>query len=321
MILNIAIIGTGKLGTRLAEEIMSSRLTERLWLWSRSKPRLHGIVASLQMWGDMIGCPTVVDVLDWTHVSEIDIIILSLKENYDPRDLIIDGCTPSWLPKNLRYIGLERDIYGVHEVCKAIYGFQGTVVVVTNPVDVFTCLVSRWLPSAIVVGSGISLDERRCASEVGKRRGVRSANVICTLAGEHGGDLIPVPELSDDLVRKIIAEPAVFAEVIEAARIFGVNVVKDMGFTLQDAAFVMGRDVAWLEKGAHRGETRSFSFRCTEGTIGRPLRWINNDFVSIAALNSSVSRILEIEATRIERLAELAINQWLKISPPATQRK
>lgn len=73
-------------------------------------------------------------------------------------------------------------------------GFDGIILVATNPVDVLSYATWRYsgLPSEQVIGSGTSLDTARLRFNLGQYFEVATTNVHATIIGEHGDTELPV---------------------------------------------------------------------------------------------------------------------------------
>jgi L-lactate dehydrogenase len=77
---------------------------------------------------------------------------------------------------------LARDIGG------RLAGFEGVVLVVTNPVDVLTQIVAdaSGLPVERVIGTGTLLDTARLRYELAEELGLHPASIHAQVVGEHG---------------------------------------------------------------------------------------------------------------------------------------
>ena len=73
-------------------------------------------------------------------------------------------------------------------------GFDGIIIVVTNPVDILTYVAQKMsgLPQHRVIGSGTVLDTARLKYELGEHLGVDSRSVHAFIIGEHGDSEIAV---------------------------------------------------------------------------------------------------------------------------------
>ncbi len=74
------------------------------------------------------------------------------------------------------------------ELGRRLAGFDGTVVVVTNPVDVLVRVVTEasGLPPRRVIGTGTMLDTARLRQMLGERLGLAPSSVHAQVVGEHG---------------------------------------------------------------------------------------------------------------------------------------
>jgi L-lactate dehydrogenase len=76
----------------------------------------------------------------------------------------------------------------VEQIAGTFRGYEGLVVVVTNPVDVLTCLFARTsrLPVERVLGTGTMLDTARLRHVIGRTLNVAANSVHAQVVGEHG---------------------------------------------------------------------------------------------------------------------------------------
>ncbi len=105
--------------------------------------------------------------------------------------------------------------------------FQGLVIVVTNPVDVMTQLITETsgLPPARVIGTGTLLDTSRLRQSLGQRLTLDPRSVHAQVIGEHGDSEVCLwssAHVGGTPLRDVAAwrredEPAVAAEVRGAA--------------------------------------------------------------------------------------------------------
>lgn len=76
----------------------------------------------------------------------------------------------------------------VHQIAGTFRGYTGLVVIVTNPVDVLTCVFARTsgLPVERVLGTGTMLDTARLRHVIGRTLNVAANSVHAQVVGEHG---------------------------------------------------------------------------------------------------------------------------------------
>ena len=76
----------------------------------------------------------------------------------------------------------------VSDLGAAFRGYEGTVVMVTNPVDVLTWVFQRasGLPAERVLGTGTMLDTSRLRHAIGRDLGIAPTSIHAQVIGEHG---------------------------------------------------------------------------------------------------------------------------------------
>lgn len=306
---NVAIIGTGRLGTRLAEQLLLDKVCDSLSLWNRSKQRLKGTIRSLDIWKQLVGINIEINKLEWGRVQHIDTIVLAIKEHYDPRDLIATEELPEWLPHDLRHVGLSRDILLIKELCHRLKQYTGTLLVLTNPVDVVSTFVQTWVRSATVLGAGLSVDEARSRYFLSRIKDKGIGELECPLGGEHGKDCIPLFSLATGPIHVEANRTKVKQAVAEASAI-GFEIVKDLGYTLQDCAVVFSQDIQWL-LGQRDDAYRSFSRLYNKACIGWPLRRNPSGKLERIPVGDDEVKALAETEERIYRIYYEASKEWL----------
>ena len=170
-----AVIGCGFVGSATAFTLMQSRLFSELVLLDvnmekadgEAKDIAHGIPFAGQM---KIYAGTYDDVAD------ASIIIITAGANQKPGETRLD-----LVQKNAAiYKGI------IPEIVKR--GFDGILLIVSNPVDILTYVALKLsgLPENRVIGSGTVLDTARLKYALGEHLGVDSRSVHSFIIGEHG---------------------------------------------------------------------------------------------------------------------------------------
>jgi malate/lactate dehydrogenase len=239
---DVAIFGVGKLGSLLGQELIRRGVCSTLFLANRSQRRLDGIALSLRVYSFVAGSTVSVQSFKGKPPVSVGVVVLAVKDSYDPRDLLKDERLPHGIESNVRTIGLRRDLPLVREACRRLGSFDGIVLVLTNPVDVFTALVKEWIPTATVLGLGLSLDSARLAycSQLG---GISCRSSDAALGGVHIGQLIQLRSLwPDGSALKAMPYDSVEGLIVKAREI-GPEIVRGLGFTLHDCATVFANDV------------------------------------------------------------------------------
>jgi malate/lactate dehydrogenase len=268
---NIAIIGTGKIGTRLAEQLILDKVCSNLFLWNRSSGKLKGINISLQIWNYLSHSNTSIYIMRDKDLKKIDLLVICIKENYDPRQMLLEDPPPTWLPRNLRYAGLKKDIILIKKMCEKYRAYKGKVVVITNPVDIMTTYVTKWMPEAQVFGLGISVDKARYEYFIKNKYKISFKEKNIVFAGEHGNDLISFycPDRSGSNKKHIPKN--IINEALKDARKVGFYLVKKLGYTLQDCVIEFSKDIQWLIGNGNK-KIASLSYLNDICAIGIPLQ-------------------------------------------------
>ena len=270
----VAIIGTGIIGTRLAEYIIQEDISSDLFLFNRSKEKLDGIYQSLSIWSEIRSFKCKIlklypeDLI--SNLEKIDYLIISIKEHYDPRTILKNNEIPTILPKSLRYAGLMKDLPQIKAICEKISHFKGKILVITNPVDIITYFVNEWIPEATVFCLGVSLDGARLSTFFNLKN--QSLYGKCLLAGEHGNRIIPIEEIWRRYnILNLISEDHDFNEKFERSKKIGIEIVSKLGYTLHDSAFVFSNDLKWLMGLSPHQLFNSFSIPYKDICVGKPI--------------------------------------------------
>ncbi|MDO8662770.1 MAG: malate dehydrogenase [Candidatus Omnitrophota bacterium] len=123
---------------------------------------------------------------------------------------------------------LSKNAQILKEVCLKIKELspQAVVIVVTNPLDLMTCLASKvtGFPKKRVLGMGISLDSARFANLIAQELNLEPSDIDAVVIGAHGEGMLPLvkhtkvkgvsleeylsKEKVDDLIRKTVGRGA-----------------------------------------------------------------------------------------------------------------
>ncbi len=169
----IGIIGTGWVGTSVAFSTLLAGHAGELWLNDQRSDVAEGEAMDL---ADGAAFYPACDVraVPLAKMREADIVVLAAGRNGRPDESRLD-----LLRDNARIAaGIGR----------ALAGFPGIVLVVTNPVDVLTRVVqaASGLPPERVIGTGTLLDTARLRERLATRLGVSPQSVHAQVVGEHG---------------------------------------------------------------------------------------------------------------------------------------
>ncbi len=173
----IVIIGTGNVGSTTAYTIINQGLCEDLVLIDMNKEKAMGEAIDMKHAIHFMNRNMRVRVGDYSECSDADIIIITASAPMD-KDATnrLDMLAPS--KKVMKSI--------ITPIMES--GFAGTIIVVSNPVDIMTYYAWKLsgLPENHVIGSGTTLDTARLCCEIGDIFDLDSKSVSAYIIGEHG---------------------------------------------------------------------------------------------------------------------------------------
>jgi L-lactate dehydrogenase len=177
----ISIIGCGHVGTSCAYAVLHNHLAREIVLIGDTEDRVHGEALDLQQ-AVPLGTPIKIFAGTYKDAASSSIVIMTVgtpgKFNGSRLDMlagnvgIVRGC--------IRRLMAE--------------GFDGVLLIATNPVDVLTFIAQResGLPASQVIGSGTLLDTERLRHILGEKLNVDPRSVHATVIGEHGDSSVAV---------------------------------------------------------------------------------------------------------------------------------
>lgn len=239
----IGIIGLGRLGARIAEELVVRNRIARLLLQNRSSGKTSGCLASLRVLAHTVESGVLIDRLNNAQVAFLDAIVVCIKDSYDARQLMYSEELPDWLPRSIRTIGLLRDVAEVFDVARQLRDYSGVVFVVTNPVDVVTGLLQRLCPRASVLGLGSSLDSARFAYVLSQMSGRHITFDQCALGGEHGGGAVQLRSLWTFGENQARVPERTISRAFGASLEIGPRIFNDLGYAVHDCSSLFAQDI------------------------------------------------------------------------------
>jgi len=225
----ISMIGAGRVGSTTLFQLMLEGGIREMIVVDIDTARAEGEALDLRH-GAALSPRTMVRAAGYEATEGSDLVIITagiprkpgetrldlLKRNVD----LLKGVLDELLPRNPNAMILQ----------------------VANPVDVLTyqVLKTSGFPPSRVFGLGTVLDTTRFRSLLAERLGVSADQVVAYMLGEHGDSMVPV--LTGANVAGIPLErfpgysPQMLAEVIEATRFGGAEVIKRKGGTYYSVA-------------------------------------------------------------------------------------
>ena len=152
----VGIIGTGWVGTSVAISTLHSGAADALWLHDVRGAVAEGEAMDLAH-GAAFYPPCAVRVASVAEMRACQAVVVAAGRNGKPGESRLD-----LLRDNARLVA---------DIGRTLAGFDGTIVLVSNPVDVLTQVMTEasGLPPARVLGTGTLLDTSRLRQMLGRR--------------------------------------------------------------------------------------------------------------------------------------------------------
>ena len=252
----VGIIGCGWVGTSVASCTLQSGAADQLWLHDLRAELAEGEAMDLRH-GAAFYPRCQVQTASIEQMREAQVVVVAAGRGSKPGESRLD-----LLRDNARI---------VTEIGHTLAGFAGTVLLVTNPVDVLTQVMTEasGLPPERVLGTGTMLDTARLRQTLGQTLNLAIQSVHAQVVGEHGdsevvlwsGARVGGVPLRDWPGWVIADEPAIATAVRQAAY----EVIARKGATNH----AIGLVTANLLRSMLRGERRVLTVsRVQQGALG-----------------------------------------------------
>lgn len=189
----VVLIGTGLVGSSYAFAMLNQGVAEELVLIDLNREKAEGDVMDLNHGIPFAPSATKIWLGDYTDCCDADIVVICAGANQKPGETRLDL--------------LERNTRIFKEIVEQIMGsgFNGIIIVATNPVDVLSYATWKFsgLPKERVIGSGTILDTARFRYLLGEYFNIDARNVHAYIIGEHGDTELPVWSHADIAGRSI----------------------------------------------------------------------------------------------------------------------
>jgi L-lactate dehydrogenase len=169
----VGIIGTGWVGSSVAISTLHAGIVEELLLHDLRADIAEGEAMDLAH-GAAFYPPCAVRPAALEELHETDAIVVCAGRGGRPGETRLDL--------------LKDNARTVREIAARFANYMGTVIVVTNPVDVLTCefAATSGLPHERVIGTGTMLDTARLRQMIGSALGLAPQSIHAHVIGEHG---------------------------------------------------------------------------------------------------------------------------------------
>lgn len=242
----VAIIGAGFVGASTAFAMSLQQIATEIVLIDVNKEKAYGEALDINHGISFLGQMAVYSG-DYSDVKDCDVIIITAGANRKPGETRLD------LAK--KNVAIAKDI--TENIMK--YYNHGVIVVVSNPVDILTYMITKWsgLPSGRVMGSGTVLDSSRFRYLLSKKLNVDVRNVHGYIIGEHGDSQLPVWSATHIAGQNIneysqspsgILTPEDKLAIAEEVKKAGAEIIKNKGATYYAIAITINAIVESLLK-------------------------------------------------------------------------
>ena len=177
----VAIIGAGFVGSSIAYALTIRNLANEIILIDVNEARARGEAMDIQHGIPYMGTSSV-RAGDYSDCRNCDLIIITAGRPRRPGETRLDMIADN--------IGIMKDV--VDQIRP--YYTHSVLMVVSNPVDIMTHMIDKWmgLPNGVVFGTGCILDTSRLVRCIADYTNLNTEAIKCNIVGEHGDSQFPV---------------------------------------------------------------------------------------------------------------------------------
>ncbi len=178
----VVVVGTGAVGSSYSFALLNQGIADELVLVDLHKEKAEGDAMDLNHGLAFAPSNTKIWNGEYADCKTADIVVITAGANQQPGETRLD-----LVVKNT---SIFRDI--IYSVMES--GFDGILIVATNPVDILTYMSWEFsgLPFHRVIGSGTILDTARLRYQLGEYFQIDARNIHAYIMGEHGDSEVPV---------------------------------------------------------------------------------------------------------------------------------
>ncbi|ROR26367.1 L-lactate dehydrogenase [Mobilisporobacter senegalensis] len=178
----VAIIGAGVVGTTIAYSLVLQEVCAEITLIDINEVKASGEAMDLQHGIEYCGRNTKITAGNYMDCKDAEIVVITASAPYSGE---LDRLQMMDKTANI----IKSIVPNIMES-----GFDGIIVVVSNPVDIISYLVHHLsgLPKSQVIGTGTALETARLKQHIGEILNIDPRNVEAFVFGEHG-DSLTVP--------------------------------------------------------------------------------------------------------------------------------
>lgn len=176
----VVIIGAGQVGTTIAYSLVLQEVCAEIVLVDINELKASGEAMDLQHGIEYCGRNTKIKAGTYADCNDAEIVVITASAPY------------SGELNRLQMMDKSANI--VKAIVPKIMesGFDGIIVVVSNPVDIISYMVYQLsgLPKNQVIGTGTALETARLKQHIGHILNIDPRNVEAFIFGEHGDSLV-----------------------------------------------------------------------------------------------------------------------------------
>lgn len=220
----VAIVGMGNVGSTIAYTLLLKDVCGNLVLTDKNRELLHAQMLDLQHASVLMNRNIIIEEKKYLEFKDIDLVIFTAAAP------LIHGQTRLDMLETSRNIVIDI----IPQIMNS--GFNGIILVVTNPVDIVSYLVYKYsgLPNEQVIGTGTFLDILRLKQELSKKFHADVSDISTYILGEHGDSQVIIwsnTTIKGQYIEKI-------------ARDYGVKEIKKIEEEIEEKVKRVGWDIA-----------------------------------------------------------------------------
>ena len=283
---SIGIIGMGWVGASVASSILHKDICKELLLNDLREGLAEG------------------EAMDFNHGSSFyptaNIRAAEIEEMINCKAIVVTAGRGG-NPGETRLELLKDNIGIAKDIASRLHGYKGTLIVVSNPVDVLTYFYQKFsgLPAGRVIGTGTMLDTARLRSIIGEKLNLDPRSVHAQVIGEHGDSEVVLwssATIGGESLRNWDGwKPDYEAPTAEEVRKAAQEIIRRKGATNHAIGLVTATLLKWILRGERRVITLSSTL---EGTFG-----LQDVALSLPCLVSEkgIEKVMEITLSENEK--------------------
>ncbi|GAA2733298.1 lactate/malate family dehydrogenase [Streptomyces nogalater] len=171
----VGVVGAGAVGQAVGAALVSARLCDQLLLASSSVDQAAALADDLNDMCAGIGSPVRAHAVEVAELRSCPAVVVAVRARFT-----------NTRSTDVRMGGMHANAPALLALAEEFRGYPGTLLVVTNPVDLMTRLVAEASGCARVFGLGSSLDTARYRLTLARLLDVPLDAVRGHVIGEHG---------------------------------------------------------------------------------------------------------------------------------------